>query len=284
VRTVFRLEEARFLVNPVFIVSCGRSGSTALCLALRVHPSLLVAAAEGPAINSLGALAYDYGLGSHARYFQSASRLEPEETRRQIRRMCYTSVFGVGLGLSYDPRRLGIKESVYQRGRRIQRWGAKVFPTQQSAQGLRWLYPGAKFIYIFRNGIDVVQSMSKFGNFSTLSFEERCRFWSDRADTYEFLRTWDDVCVIRFEDFLEDNESVLKSIYRYLGLVDSQAPSEFASSRLIHPLDSPTAMQNPKETIAARGSSFETWSGDERKAFKDICGGAMRMLGYEIPF
>jgi hypothetical protein len=198
--------------------------------------------------------------------------------------MCYTSVFGVGLGMSYDPRRIGIKESAYSCGRRIKRWGAKVFPTEQSSQGLRWLYPGAKFIYIFRNGIDVVQSMSKFGSFSALSFEERCRFWSDRADTYEYLRNRSDVCQIRFEDFLDDNDSALKSIYRYLDLADSLAPSAFASSRLIHPLDSPTAILNPKETIAARGSSFQSWSGDERNVFKDICGDAMKMLGYGIPF
>jgi hypothetical protein len=284
VKSVFRLEAAEFLANPVFIVSCGRSGSTALCRALNLHPSLMVATKEGPIVNALGELAFDYAVGPHSHYFQSASRLMPAETRRQIRRLCYTSIFGPDLGLSYDPKRIRIKESAYRRGRSIRRWGAKVFPTERSAQGLRWLYPGAKFIYIFRNGIDVVQSMSKFGSFSKLGFEERCRFWRDRADTYEYLRTWDDVCLVRFEDFLADNASVLGSIYRYLGLADHSAPAEFASSTIIHPLDSPSASLNPKESIAARGSSFQEWNGGERVAFRRICGDAMKRLGYEIPF
>jgi hypothetical protein len=284
VKSIFRLETVKFLASPVFVISCGRSGSTALCRALNMHPSLLVATKEGPAFNALGELAHDYAMGPHANYFQSASRLEPNETRRQIRRLCYTSIFGLDLGLSYDPRRIQLKESAYLRGRTIKRWGAKVFPTQKSAQGLRWLYPDAKFIYIFRNGIDVVQSMSKFGSFSKLGFEERCRFWSERTETYEYLRTWDDVCLVRFEDFLNDNASVLASIYSYLGLAHSQAPAEFASSRLIHPLDSPTAMLNPKEAIAARSSSFETWTGEERSTFESICGEAMKMLGYGIPY
>ena len=284
VRSAFQLETAEFLANPLFIVSCGRSGSTALCLALRLHPSLLVAATEGPAINSIGELAYDYALGTHARYFQNASRLAPNETRRQLRRLCYTAIFGLDLGLSYDPRRLRLKESAFTRGRQIRRWGAKVFPTENSAQGLRWLYPGAKFAYIFRNGMDVVHSMSKFGTFAQLDFASRCRFWSDRAETYEFLRTWDDVCVIRFEDFLEDNSSVLKRTCEYLGLPDSKVTSEFASTRMIHPLDAPTGALNPKEAIAARRRGYETWTSDERNVFRDICGDAMEMLGYDIPF
>jgi hypothetical protein len=284
VQSIFRLKRAPFLAHPIFIVSCGRSGSTALCLALRVHPRLLVAAAEGPNVNALGELAYDFGVGEHAGYYQSASRLPADDMRWRLRDLCYAPVFGSSLGLSYDPRRIAIKESAYTRGTRIARWGAKVFPTEKSAQGLRWLYPGAKFIYIHRNGIDVVQSMSKFGNFAKLDFAERCRFWNERCETYEYLRRWDDVCVIRFEDFLDDNARALKMVYDYLGLPESRASTEFASSRMIHPLDAPTAMQNPKEAIAARESSCASWTSEERATFARICANSMKMLGYELPF
>ena len=281
---MFRLEKAAFLTRPVFIVSCGRSGSTALCLALRTHPSLLVAAVEGPTVGPLGELAFDYALGPHAAYFQGSSKLDLLEMRCQIRRLCYTSLFGATLGMSYDPRRIKLKESAYTRASRVMRWGAKVFPTYKAAQGLRWLYPGAKFIYLFRNGVDVVHSMSKFGVFSKLTFEERCRFWSNRTETYQYLQTWDDVCLVRFENFLNDNARVLKSIYDYLEVSDSCAPSEFASSRMVHPLDAPTVLRNPKEVIGARGGSFEVWTASERTIFKSTCGEAMRMLGYDIPF
>jgi hypothetical protein len=283
-RAVFRIETADFLGNPFFIVSCGRSGSTALCLALKIHPSLLVATNEGPSINAIGELAHDYGVGADSTYFKKASRLTPDETRRQLRHFCYTSIFGPDMGMSYDPRRLSLKQSVYTPGSRIRRWGAKVFPTEKSAQGLRWLYPGAKFVYIFRNGIDVVQSMSKFGTFARLDFGARCRFWSERAETYEFLRARDDVCVVRFEDFLDDNASVLRMVCEYLGVAENKASSEFASTSMIHPLDSPTGKLNPKQVIAARASSFETWTAGERELFKKVCGNAMAMLGYEIPF
>jgi len=284
VRSAFRLEHASFLERPVFIVSCGRSGSTALCLAMRLHPNLLVAATEGPSFHALGELAYDFGVGEHRAYFQSASRLPVDDVRSQIRHLCYTSVFGTGLGLSYDTRRIAIKESAYTRGARIARWGAKVFTGERSAQGLRWLYPGAKFIYIFRNGIDVVQSMSKFSNFAKLSFADRCRFWTDRANTYEYLRRWDDVCVIRFEDFLDDNAGVLKALYGYLGLPDSRASSDFASSQMIHPSDSPASMQNAKQAISGRQPAHAAWTEQERDTFREICGSAMKALAYDIPF
>lgn len=273
---------ARYLDRPVFVVACGRSGSTALCAALDQHPALLVGAAEAVFIRPIGAMAHDYA-GSEG-YMRSSVQLDAEELARELRRLAMTTALGSDYGFAYDPRRTGEKRSVFTAPRALERWGAKAFPDEDAADGLLWLYPEARFVYLFRNGLDVVHSMSKFGSFKRREFEGRCEFWAERAFRYEYLRGHDLAVTVRFEDFVADNAAELGRVFRHLGLADDPGPAAFASSTLVHPLDQKTTEADPKEVLAQRRKGYEAWDDEQCEIFKRVCGDAMDLLGYEIPF
>jgi hypothetical protein len=38
------------------------------------------------------------------------------------------------------------------------------------------------------------------------------------------------------------------------------------------------------KVLAERRPPYETWSDEQKRTFKEICGDGMRELGYEIPF
>jgi hypothetical protein len=177
----FRPHDAPFLENPVFVVACGRSGSTALCNALGKDPRIFMANPEGPLVHRIGEIAYHYAIGPVSKYYQYSIQFRKGDFRHSLKHMCYASAFGDTLGFDYNPLNIRMSNSVFRGRWRYQFWGAKVFPNKMSAEGLLWLYPNAKMIYLFRNGLDVVHSMSKFGKFAKREFEERCRFWCDRV-------------------------------------------------------------------------------------------------------
>ena len=283
-RSVSRLPKNDYLDRPVFVVACGRSGSTALCSALGKHSRLLMAASEGPNVSSIGHLAYDYAFSRHSEYFQNAVQLPLPAYREVLRTLVYQSLFGTDYGYSYHPYRMREKNSVYLSARRLGCWGGKVFPDEQAATGLAWLFPRVKYVYLFRNGIDVVESMSKFGAFSELTFEQRCAFWSRHIMRYDFLRTHEDAISIRFEEFLFNAAGVLTSVFQHLGLDYQGAPIEFATSTLVHSRSESTKKVNPREVLMARAESSSSWTDQQKSAFETHCAAAMKLLGYPIPF
>ena len=277
------LREPAFLDRPVFVVACGRSGSTALCNGLGAHPQVLMAG-EAPLIHKFGETAHDYACGENPQYAQHVVAIEGGRLRQTLRRLSYTSALGPGLGLDYHPRRARGKGSVFTAGRHLRYWGAKAFPGEKAAEGLLWLFPKTKFVYLFRNGLDVVQSMTKFGSFSKLEFERRCRFWSDRVFRYDYLRRHERAVTVRFEAFVEDNAATFERILAHLELPPDAGPARFASTTLVHPLDQPTAKADPKAVLAGRGRAYEAWSDEQKATFARLCSEAMTTLGYDIPF
>ena len=164
-RLIFGANKAKFLEQPVFVVACGRSGSTALCNALGNHPQILMANPEAPLVHYIGIMAYNYACGDHARYHQNCIAWDQGYFKRTLKFNCYTASFGLDYGFSHSLSNRRKKNSVFSGGSALKYWSVKAFPNEAAAAGLIWLYPHAKFIYLFRNGMNVVQSMSKFGGF-----------------------------------------------------------------------------------------------------------------------
>ena len=283
VGAALRLREPAFLDRPVFVVACGRSGSTALCNGLGAHPQVLMAG-EAPLIHKFGEAAHDYACGQNPQYAQKTVALESGRLRRELRRLSYTSALGLGLGLDVRPRHARRRTSALTGGRHLRSWGAKAFPAEKAAEGLLWLFPQAKFVYLFRNGLDVVQSMTKFGSFSELEFERRCRFWSDRVFRYDYLRHHERAETVRFEQFVEDDAATFERLLDHLALPPDAAPARFTSTTLVHPLDQPTAQADPKAELAKRGRAYEAWTDEQKEVFKRVCSDAMAHLGYDVPF
>lgn len=283
-RLIFSANKANFFEQPVFIVACGRSGSTALCNALDDHPQILMSHREALLVHYIGIMAYNYACGDDILHHQNSIAWNQEYFKRTLKLNCYTASFGLDYGFSYRLLNRRKKNSVFSGGNSIKFWGAKAFPNEPAAAGLLWLYPKAKFIYLHRNGLNVVQSMSKFGGFVKLDFADRCRFWRSGVESYEFLKNHKRSITVRFEDFLEKPSKVFKKIYSHLDLQSHYGPAEYASTTLVHPLDKPTQKANPQEILEKRPEPYATWTDEEKEIFKEICAESMKSLKYNISF
>jgi len=147
------------------------------------------------------------------------------------------------------------------------------------------MYPNAKFLYIIRNGCDVVQSHRKFPNFQHMDFQQACKRWADGVYKYEYITELGNGLEVRQEDLRDDPETFFKDVLAFLEFEHDDAPCEFAQSTLIHPLDQPTHSDiNVKQVLADRPPSHRDWSEQEKDTFGDICGEAMIKQGYELPF
>jgi hypothetical protein len=164
----------------------------------------------------------------------------------------------------------------------VQVWGAKAFPDFPAAGGLQWLFPDVRFVYIFRNGIDAVFSMSKFPGFRDMSFAERCSFWAGNALRYEWLLRNDSAIAIRFEEFLNHPDAALRRVLSHTQLPYEEGPAQFARTTLVHPLDQPTAAANPSSVLSLRTPARQSWSSQEKQTFRDLCSEAMDLLGYDV--
>lgn len=105
------------------------------------------------------------------------------------------------------------------------RWGIKeVRLSAQHAQYLKWLYPNARFIFLYRNPLDAYRSYSRYGRnwYDT---------WPDKPvfTPGEFGRHWRVLCegflleekhlgalLVRYEDLVTGNSELLERIEQHL--------------------------------------------------------------------
>ena len=160
--TFGRLLSAPFFHRPIIVVGASRSGTSVLLQALGRHPLIYALRGEAPFLTSMGGAAHLFEHAHGRKYYMESLKTSKEYLFDQLRRLGFEAAAGPNYGL----RRLGAdmfsrRESPLGR----QYWGAKTFPTEAVARGLISLYPAVKFVYIVRNGADVVQSRTKFEGF-----------------------------------------------------------------------------------------------------------------------
>jgi hypothetical protein len=271
----------RFIDRPVFVVGCGRSGTTALVKALGQHPWILSQEYEAPLYEHIGTIAYRYSQGEKMDYIRSTVQLPSDSLRDKLRRLCFEVAWGESWGLrsNFHSMRRSPKGFLSRRF-----WLIKAFPPEKEALGLLWLFPQAKFLYIYRNGIDVLASMLRHSSFKPLGFEALCSFWADRVVQYRYLTEWDRALTLRQEDFLNSPDEELRKIYDFLEIAPDSGPVDYAKSTLEHPLGQATQKVNPKRVINQRQPAHQDWSEEQKTTFRSICGDAMEELGYTIPF
>jgi len=266
--------------HPVFLVGCARSGTTALGRALGTHPEILYCAREAPLVNYLARSAYHYRFSDVCDYVQESTRLQESDLSSKLKTLCYESVWG---------RHFGLKDnlSYLRRNRKLpsgSMWLVKAFPDENEGRGLTWLYPNAKYVYIHRNGIDVVNSMMSFGWYSKQSFAKLCEHWSIHMARYAYLTRKERAVAVRYDDFLQVPSQVFERVFDHLGISHDESPLAFSRTNLVHPLGEPDKQTDPRKVLTKREPSFERWHEKSRRTFKDICGDEMRKNGYALPF
>ncbi len=277
-----RILSAPFFERPILIVGTGRSGTSVLLQALGHHPKIYALPGEAPFLTSIGGAAHLFEGADNRDYYRDSLKVGRPYLYRQLRRLG----FEVAAGPHYGGLRLLkglIGRAPFPLGRR--HWCAKTFPSERVTAGLLAIYPSARFVYIVRDGCDVVHSRTRFKGFSHQDFRQHCINWAEGVEKYRHLRSLPQCRSTTQEALLADPGACFGAIFDFLCLPSHPGPEAFARSNLIHPLDQGTRSgTDPRKALEERAPAFAHWTAEQRALFKEICGVSMAELGYEIPF
>ena len=272
----------KLILNPIFVVGIGRSGTSALLQAISAHPQVVPAQGEAPLLQFFGTTVDRLEFSEEREYYFKTLFLPKEQLYHDLRRMCFETVAGPNYGWSrivHGPRRRDLPV------RHLTHWCAKVGVKIDGYRGLRQLYPGARFVYIVRNGIDVIHSRTRFLGFRHLSFESHCRTWAESVEAFGYLAEAENAIQVRHEQLVADPEGQLRQVFDLAGLPPHPGPVQLVRGTLIIPLDQPTRSGvDVRQVFEERQPPYETWTEEQRETFRGSAGDAMRKLGYEVPF
>jgi hypothetical protein len=272
----------RILDRPVFVVGAARSGTSVMLQGLGCHTAILSADVESPFLPYLGFLVHPFALRENRRYHQESLQIPLDYAFAMFRRLSFESVFGRDYGVRRMVRR---PERLMHLATRWRRWCAKTFPNAVEAQSLAALFPQGKFVYIFRNGVDVVHSRSNFRGMRAIPFDEQCRVWARHVEKFDYLLEMPQAIAVRHEALVENPETVFREVLRHIGEPEQAGPAAFARGTLVHSLGQRTQVGvDALQALRDRPKAHETWGRDEREACARICGPSMARLGYDVPF
>lgn len=282
---VGRFLSSHFAANPIFVVGGSRSGTIVLLKAIGQHPLILSSPSENPFVMDVANLAKELATANERDryYYQRSLRLSHEQIFDSLRRLIFETSFGPHQGARYLLAQL-VKERINVFGKRY--WCTKTFPSESNAEGLMALYPGTRFIWIMRNGINVVHSRTKFPEFRDLPFSDHCHHWANSIKRFSYLRALPVATVVHQEDFTEDPGRVFRTIFELMGIPNDPAPAEYALNTHVHPLDDLSVAKgvNVKDVLSRRRPPHESWPEEWRTTFKAICSESMALAGYEVPY
>jgi hypothetical protein len=265
--------------HPIFIVGTGRSGTSILLQALGAHPSIIAFPGESPFLTSIGGAATLFN-GTEQNYYRNAIRLSHPAMMRKLRELGFEASGGEFYALK-NTLKHRYRHRQFARNT-VRYWAAKTFPTELVSDGLDAVYPGAKYLYIVRNGIEVVHSMTKFHGFKDNDFTSHCQTWAASAEKYEYLQTRPNALMIKHELLSQDPDSLFSEIHEFLALTDKGESAGFTKTNVIHPLDKTDVhTDNNQELLSRRGSPTALWGKQQRAIFLDICAYQMQRLGYD---
>lgn len=278
--TLGRLLTKNYIANPILIAGAGRSGTSILLQALGEHSQILSADRESPFLPYLGFLPHPFEFRENKEYHLDSLNLPLPYLYNRIRQLGLECVMGKHYGIS-QLRRIP-KKSI----NKVRHWCAKTYPNYQETQGLIKLFPNVKFIYIFRNGINVVNSRSRFPTMRQSDFSEHCEVWARHVEKYNHFFDLPEAFPLRQEDVVNNPDDVFRNVLTFIGLPYEEGPANFAKTTLIHSLDNKEAKTDVdvQKIFKERMEIHQNWTDEQKTVFKKICGVGMKKLGYEIPF
>lgn len=280
-----RMATAHFLARPIFIVGGSRSGTIALLKAMGMHSQILSTPSEDPFITDIGRMVHslEYCDDTEKAYYIESLRVSHAYIYDVLRRLALESALGTHYGLKHLVKlSILIRMNIFKK----RYWCTKTFPGKPTADGLIKLYPEAKFIWILRNGMNVVYSRCRFPAFRDLPFEEHCRHWASSIDRFSYLLDMPGVVVIHQEELADDPQRVFQRIFDTFDIRHESKPAEYALTHHVHPLAETSTITGVdiKKTLTERRPAYLDWSQEQRNTFKDICSDAMQRVGYQVEF
>jgi len=283
--TLGRFASKRFIKNPIFIVGGSRSGTIVLLKAMGRHAQVLSTPSEDPFITDVGGMVHSLEFCSEVekQYYLETLRISKTYIYEKLRRLAMESALGPYYGFK-QLIKLAVINKVNILGKRY--WCTKTFPGKNVAQGLERLYPEARFIWILRNGVNVVHSRCLFPAFRDLPFAEHCHHWASTIKRFAYLLEMPGAVVVHQEELVDEPDMVFRRIFEKFRIDYDSKPTEYALTHHVHPLgdESTTKGVDIKKTLSERPPAYQDWTQEQKGTFKDICGEAMQMVGYEVEF
>jgi hypothetical protein len=280
-----KVASKHFIKSPIFIVGGSRSGTIVLLKAMGRHRQILSTPSEDPFITDVGRMIHslEFGPEVERQYYLDTLRISHDYIYSMLHRLALESALGPHYGLK-KLIKLAVINKVNPLVKRY--WCTKTFPGKDTAQGMKKLYPEARFIWILRNGVNVVHSRCLFPAFRDLPFEEHCRHWASSIERFSYLLEMSEAVVLHQEELVDEPDMVFRRIFEKLRIDYDPKPTEYALTHHVHPLGDETTTKGVdiKKTISERPPAYQDWTQEQRAMFKDICGDAMKMAGYEVEF
>ena len=270
-----------FVECPLIIAGAGRSGTTALLNALGEHPEVLTMQGERPFVTYVGGVVQGFEDSPNREWRIGTLNVSNERLYKTYRTLCFESAFGRrGWYALKGIARKRVLPST------IRYWSVKAFPTEAQYYGFLRLYPSARVVAILRNGIDNVNSRMHHATFRDDPFEHHCTEWVYLVGKYDYLsRDPEHAIFVRQEELRDTPEAVFPRVFATCGLSESDKPLQYVRTTVVHPLEESTQTEtDAKDFFDQRAPAYESWTEDQRKMFKDICGETMERVGYEVPF
>ncbi len=270
-----------FYNNPVFVVGSGRSGTSVLLQALGKHKQILALPGEAPFYTSVGGDTYLFEFAENSEYYTNSLNVKKTYFYNAFKRIGFESAAGQYYGLTHIINTIiKTRKNLFS----IKYFGVKTFPSEKPFKGLNFLFPKAKYIYIARSGIDVVNSMSKYHGFKERNFQTHCEAWTNEAMKYRYLIKADNCIFVRHEDLVENPTTFFEKIFDFMALPLDQKVVEFVTTTVVHPLDKGDRKNtDAKAEFKARTSPYFQWTLEQKELFNAICGDMMVEIGYTIP-
>lgn len=253
-----RTSSVSIVPDPVFVLGAPRSGTSMMQWALRQHPRLWGGEESDFLIPLIRGATEAHRLGCERGelHWLSSQGVSREEFLRHL---------GYGINALYTQRSEGL------------RWIEQTPQYTLHLDDLLAMFPGARFVFMLRDGRSVVHSLRHF--VKPVEHERACHIW--RTFTEAALRFADSLSgdalrITPYEKVVRDTEQELKEIFDFLELDHEPASAAFISER--GPINSSFAGETGLAKTAPR---WHVWTPDERRFFHEVAGDLLIDLGYE---
>lgn len=226
--------------QPFFILGSGRNGSTLLSMILNGHSKIFLPKEQF----ALHYAAIRYQLYNFL-IWRDLVKLVIGEFADNNNNQAWNTNFNALYGKLFDlPKREQsfqkiideiIKEVAKQNGEYFSVWGDKSLPTTWFLKYVHRVYPHSKYIFLIKDGRDVVHSFNKGGEraFQELSkIENAAQHWQSCIDKWKWLKRKvlpHQLLEIKYEDLVTRPEFKIQEILHFLDMQYEEGMLDFHS-------------------------------------------------------